>query len=191
MWQLTLSYTISTCLLIRDFVCLFRSPKLRRLGQLPYTDIFLDIRQHRAAKEFSGVKILQFSSPLFFLNRELFQENVYKKVLGGQKFRSGDETEFGKVTSIILDCSAMSFIDSAGVEAIVEVSNDLHQKHHIEVALAACPPPVLSMLTKTNFFDKSPYTAIFPSVQEATHKMEEESPKLKKKMMQIHFEEDC
>jgi MFS superfamily sulfate permease-like transporter len=160
------------------------------LGHLPYTDIFLDIHQHRAAKEFSGVKILQFSSPLFFLNRELFQESVYKKVLGGQKFRSGEEgNEFGNVTSIILDCSAMSFIDSAGVEAIIEVANDLQKRHRIDVALAACPPPVLSMLTKTNFFDKSPCTAIFPSVQEATHRMEE-SPKLKKKTMQIHFEGD-
>jgi anti-anti-sigma regulatory factor len=68
----------------------------------------------------------------------------------------------------------MSFVDSAGVEAIAEVTNELHKKG-IEVAIAACPPSVLSMLTKTNFFDKSPYTAIFPSVQEASHKMDPSS----------------
>lgn len=67
------------------------------------------------------MKVLQFTSPLFFLNKDLFLETVYKKTLGGQKFRTGDQTDFGRVQSLILDCSAMSFVDSAGVEAIAEV----------------------------------------------------------------------
>lgn len=65
------------------------------------------------------MKILQFSSPLFFLNKELFQESVRKKTLG-QRVRGPDAQE-RNVERIIIDCSAMSFIDSAGVEALAEV----------------------------------------------------------------------
>ncbi|KAI1296495.1 Sulfate transporter [Halotydeus destructor] len=159
----------------------FYSPKLRRLGQLPYTDIYLDIHQHRAAKELSGLIILQFSSPLFFLNKELFQESVYKKAMGvGHSRDKKPATEH-----IIIDCSAMSFIDSAGVEALSEVSNELEKKG-IDMALAACSPPVLSMLTRMNFFDKSPHTAIFPSVLEAAHAVQTDAtPRVGRKMFQI------
>ena len=92
----------------------------------------------------------------------------------------------------------MSFIDSAGVEALAEVnekafilielisrppqvSNELHSKK-IQVALAACPPPVLSMLYRTDFFERSKFAQIYPSVQEASQHKEEHDGK---KMMQI------
>ena len=62
----------------------FYHPKLRLLGQIPYTEIYLDIRQHRAAKEVPGVKVIQFTSPLFFINKDMFQESVLKRTLKNQ-----------------------------------------------------------------------------------------------------------
>lgn len=67
------------------------------------------------------MKILQFSSPLFFLNKDLFKESVLKKCSGGQKFRGNSKHEYGPVHIVIVDCSAMSFVDSAGVATIIEV----------------------------------------------------------------------
>lgn len=72
-------------------------------------------------QELAGVKILQFSSPLFFLNKDLFRESVLKKCMGGQKFRGNENLEYGVVQVVVVDCSAMSFIDSAGVATIIEV----------------------------------------------------------------------
>lgn len=62
----------------------FYHPKLRLLGQIPYTEIYLDIRQHRAAKEVPGIKVIQFTSPLFFINKDMFQESVLKRTLKNQ-----------------------------------------------------------------------------------------------------------
>lgn len=76
-------------------------------------------------QELAGVKILQFSSPLFFLNKESFKESVLKKCTGGQKYRGNANFEYGPVRIVIIDCSAMSFVDSAGVATIIEVRRDL------------------------------------------------------------------
>jgi hypothetical protein len=84
-------------------------------------------------KELAGVKILQFSSPLFFLNKDTFKESVLKKCIGGQKFRGNPSCEYGPVRIVIVDCSAMSFIDSAGVATIIEV----------------CPPTLKVMISNS------------------------------------------
>ena len=76
------------------------------------------------------MKILQFSSPLFFLNKDLFKESVLKKCVGGQKFRGNRDYEYGDVRILIVDCSAMSFVDSAGVATMIEVGNRLAANSH-------------------------------------------------------------
>lgn len=101
----------------------FYHPKSRLLGQLPYTEIYLDTRQHRAVKEIPGVKIIQFTSPLFFMNKDMFQESILKRTLKNQVFKGCLEGfDYGPVNTLILDCSAMSFIDTSGVEALGEVN---------------------------------------------------------------------
>ncbi|RWS10166.1 solute carrier family 26 member 10-like protein [Dinothrombium tinctorium] len=160
---------------VLTIVLRFYSPKLRLLGQLPNSDIYLDIRQHPAAREIFGIKILQFSSPLFFMNKDMFQESVCKKALKLQKFK-GHPWQ-GKVEAVVIDCSSMSFVDSSAVETLSQITNELNQRG-VEMALAAIPPPVISFLTRSDFFYKSPNTAIYPSVHEAVMKVT--SPKLAK-----------
>lgn len=100
----------------------FYHPKSRLLGQLPYTEIYLDIHQHRAVKEIPGIKIIQFTSPLFFMNKDMFQESVLKRTLKNQTFKGCSEGfDYGPVNTLVLDCSSMCFIDTNGVEAIAEV----------------------------------------------------------------------
>lgn len=104
----------------------FYHPKSRLLGQLPYTEIYLDIHQHRAVKEIPGVKIIQFTSPLFFMNKDMFQESVLKRTLKNQTFKGCSEGfDYGPVNTLVLDCSSMCFIDTNGVEAIAEVGFQL------------------------------------------------------------------
>lgn len=48
------------------------------------------------------------------------------------------------------------------------------------MCLAALSPPVISMLTRVRFFEKSPYTLIFPTVNEAVIKSD--TPLLSRKL---------
>jgi len=155
---------------IFTIVLRFYSPKLHRFGQLSDSDIFVDINQHQNCHELAGVKILQFSSPLFFLNKDMFKQSVLRKCIGGQKFRGNSDYEYGPVQIVILDCSAMSFVDSAGVAALIDVSKRLKEEG-IEVVLVSCTPSVISTFNTTDFFDKSCHTVVSPTLQDAIHRI--------------------
>lgn len=55
------------------------------------------------------------------------------------------------------------------------MSKELKEKG-VEVVLASCPPAVLSMFNKIKLRQKSPNTLIFPSVQDAIHRIRIEQP---------------
>ena len=76
---------------VMTIVMRFYHPKSRLLGQLPYTEIYLDTKQHRAVKEIPGIKIIQFTSPLFFMNKDMFQESILKRTLKNQVFKGCSE----------------------------------------------------------------------------------------------------
>jgi anti-anti-sigma factor len=71
------------------------------------------------------------------------------------------------INTIIIDCSSIFYIDSSGVEIIIEVIKELKQIK-INVVLASCHDCVLSMLQKSNFFfDKY---SIYASIHDAVVK---------------------
>lgn len=85
--------------------------------------LFLFNKKNVNLIEIPGVKIIQFTSPLFFMNKDMFQESVLKRTLKNQVFKGCSEGfDYGPVNTLILDCSAMSFIDTSGVEALGEVT---------------------------------------------------------------------
>ena len=61
----------------------------------------------------------------------------------------------------------------------VQIANELQQRN-IQVSLAALSPPVISMLTRMHFFEKTPYTLIFPAVHEAV--LKSDSPMMARKL---------
>lgn len=71
------------------------------------------------------------------------------------------------INTIIIDCSSIFYVDSAGVETIIEVITELRQMK-INVLLASCHESVLSMFQKTNFFFNK--YAIYASVHDAVIK---------------------
>lgn len=56
----------------RPYTCL--------LGQVPETDIYLDVSKYKKAKEEMGVKYFRFSSSLYCANREYFLHELYRSV---------------------------------------------------------------------------------------------------------------
>lgn len=150
-------------------------PTSTLLGQLPRTEIYVDKTHFKEAKEIPGIKIYQFSSALFFINRDYFKDDLLLKTLNLTCDDILDSSDPLRklcqqlVTStIIIDCSGMAYIDSSGVESILEVIN-LLKDMDIRCYLSSCPTPVLNMLERSNFFSKIPngYSGLFPSVHDA------------------------
>ena len=61
---------------------------------------------------------------------------------------------------------------------VLQISNEL-QRANIQVCLAALAPPVISMLTRIKFFEKSP-CMIYPSVHDAV--LKSDTPLLSRKL---------
>jgi hypothetical protein len=56
------------------------------LGQVPNSELYVNIDDYSEAKELKGIKIFQYSCALFFINRNSFKENLYKKVFKVSRF---------------------------------------------------------------------------------------------------------
>lgn len=58
-----------------------------------------------------------------------------------------DGTKINDIRYLVIDCSALSFCDYAGVETLVEIIDELREKN-ICVLLAACPLNLIKMIEK-------------------------------------------
>lgn len=158
----------------------FVIPSSTLLGQLPSTDIYVDLIHFKKAKEIPGIKIYQYSCCLFFMNRDHFKESLFQKTLGmssddlielvdrRKKSRGASEEEEGTLAhTIIIDCSTISYIDSSGIETLTEIIK-LLKEMNIHCFLSSAPTQVLIMFERTNFLDNFPnFCGLFPSIHDA------------------------
>lgn len=77
-----------------------------------------------------------------------------------------EDLEERKTFGVVIDCSAISYIDSSGVESLIELVNEM-KNVHIEVFLASCQTDVIIMLERSDFFEKVSHPHIYPSVHDA------------------------
>ncbi|KAG8439951.1 hypothetical protein GDO86_005932 [Hymenochirus boettgeri] len=56
-----------------------QSPKYRILGQVPNTDIYCGVEEYEEVKEFTGIKIFQANTSLYFANSDLYVSALRKK----------------------------------------------------------------------------------------------------------------
>lgn len=123
----------------------------------------------------TGIKIYQYSCSLFFMNRDHFKEGLFRKTLN---ISSDDVLEMTaahegvrlahRVHTVVIDCSTIAYIDTAGVETIGEIVASLKDLD-IRCYLASCATQVLTMFERTRLLDTlcTNYSGLFPSVHDA------------------------
>lgn len=75
-----------------------------------------------------------------------------------------------RVHSVVLDCSAVLFLDTAGVSALKEVRND-YQEMGVRLLLARCSTSVLDTLERAGYSpqNKDQEDPVFFSIEDAVH----------------------
>ncbi|OWK06689.1 SLC26A5 [Cervus elaphus hippelaphus] len=63
-----LTYSLSAC-----------SPSYKVLGQLPDTDVYIDIDAYEEVKEIPGIKIFQINAPIYYANSDLYSNALKRK----------------------------------------------------------------------------------------------------------------
>ncbi|RME97693.1 MAG: solute carrier 26 family protein [Bacteroidetes bacterium] len=93
-------------------------PHVVVLGQLADGHTFRNIERFPEATQFTGILIMRFDAPLFFMNADYFKDKVIDTIR-----RHPDRIEV-----FILDASSILDIDSSGLEALEEIHRYLSER---------------------------------------------------------------
>uniref|UniRef100_A0A2I3HC11 Solute carrier family 26 member 5 n=1 Tax=Nomascus leucogenys TaxID=61853 RepID=A0A2I3HC11_NOMLE len=79
---LGLDYGLITAVIIALLTVIYRtqSPSYKVLGQLPETDVYIDIDAYEEVKEIPGIKIFQINAPIYYANSDLYSNALKRKV---------------------------------------------------------------------------------------------------------------
>ncbi|KAF4722865.1 hypothetical protein FOZ62_022866 [Perkinsus olseni] len=119
-------------------VFIFRSSvrtKVKRLGRVPGTTTYVPVKKSRCLATIPTVVVLDFQAPLWYANSDNFKDRVLEEI-------SSDE-----VKVVVLDMSAVSFVDSTGVDTIKDLIDVINTKFEGKfIALASCKCKVAQSL---------------------------------------------
>ncbi|XP_028383587.1 sulfate transporter [Phyllostomus discolor] len=174
------------CVILRT-----QKPKSSLLGLVEESDVFESMSAYKNLQAKPGIKIFRFVAPLYYINKECFKSALYKKTLNpilvkaAQKKAAkrktkkeavslgatGDEVSVQlshdplELHTIVIDCSAIQFVDTAGIHTLKEVRRD-YEAIGIQVLLAQCNPSVRDSLARGQYCQKED-ESLFYSVHEA------------------------
>lgn len=144
------------------------------LGRIADTDLYLDVSRYKAAVEIDGVKIFHFCGCLNFCSKSIFKNDLYSliKIESEGKHPKNYDLEVidpAMLQHLILDFSALSYVDPSGVSFIRSLVKDF-QKLSVSVYIAASSPPVFEMMQKCGILATQCETfKLFPSVNDAVN----------------------
>ncbi|KAM6225155.1 sulfate transporter [Rhynchocyon petersi] len=175
------------CVILRT-----QKPKSSLLGLIEDSEIFEPISVYQNLQTKPGIKIFRFVAPLYYINKECFKSSLYKKTLNPVLIKaaqkkaakrkmkeetvtfSGIQDEVSvhlshdplELHTIVIDCSAIQFLDTAGIHTLKEVRRD-YEAIGIQVLLAQCNPSVRDSLARGEYCKKEEENLLFYSVYDA------------------------
>ncbi|XP_003782094.1 sulfate transporter [Otolemur garnettii] len=175
------------CVILRT-----QKPKNSLLGLVEESETFESMSVYRNLQTKPGIKIFRFAAPLYYINKECFKSALYKKTVNPvlvkaaqrkaakRKMKeeivtfSGIQDEVSvqlshsplELHTIVIDCSAIQFLDTAGIQTLKEVHRD-YEAIGIQVLLAQCNPSVRDSLIRGEYCKKEEENLLFYSVYEA------------------------
>ncbi|KAG8439307.1 hypothetical protein GDO86_005505 [Hymenochirus boettgeri] len=178
------------CVIVRS-----QRPGTTLLGQVDNTEVYESMTIYKNLNTIPGIKIFRFEAPLYYVNKQCFKKSLYKysgvdpvivaaaarkkakKIEKLQKQEGIVEiTAQGETTkplynehhlhTVIIDCSTIQFIDTAGLSTLKEVLKD-YTDVGIQVLLAQCNISVRNSLRNGDYFKREECSTVFHSVHHA------------------------
>ncbi|XP_060093030.1 sulfate anion transporter 1 [Heteronotia binoei] len=169
-------------------------PHAALLGRIGNTVFYEDDEKYKNLLTLPKVKIFRFEAPLYYANKDFFLKCLHKRTgldpvveiakrkkakrKGQQSLEKAlgqvDETpclvpKHNDLQAIVIDCSAILFVDMAGVSTLKETHKD-HQELQIPVLLACCNPRVIDSLERGGYLgseNKDMHELLFHSIHSA------------------------
>lgn len=139
-------------------------PNTLVLGNIPGTPIFHNLNQYKEATRIPAFIILAVESPIYFANATYLQERILRWV------REEEERVVAlngsALKCIILDMTAVTGIDTSGIDTLCELRRRLEQKS-LQLVLANPVGNVMEKLHESNILDSFGMKGLYLSVGEA------------------------
>uniref|UniRef100_A0A6J0SMQ9 Sulfate transporter n=1 Tax=Pogona vitticeps TaxID=103695 RepID=A0A6J0SMQ9_9SAUR len=188
-----LGLLIGVCFSMLCVILRTQRPEGQLLGWVPESEIYEPLPAYKDLKTKPGIKIFRFEAPIYYANKESFKSMLYKQTginplweLAAKKKlekrrlsektanANGNqaETSVELVTqplefhTIVIDCCAVPFLDTAGINTLKEVHKD-YGEIGIQVLLAQCNPSVRDSLQRGEYAKKEEEAFFFHSVHQA------------------------
>ncbi|OCT87704.1 sulfate transporter [Xenopus laevis] len=179
------------CVIVRS-----QRPVATLLGQVDSTEAYESIKAYKNLKIPQGIKIFRFEAPIYYVNKQRFKMTLYKysgvdpvslataernkakkieklkRQDGSVEIKTPEETteclykEQQSMHTLIIDCGAIQFIDTAGMNTLKEVLKD-YNDIGVQLLLAQCNVTVKDSLRNGDFFKQEESTVMFHSVHQA------------------------
>ncbi|XP_074147857.1 sulfate transporter [Sminthopsis crassicaudata] len=175
------------CVILRT-----QKPEAPILGHVEESEIYESTCAYKNLQTEPGIKIFRFVAPLYYINKECFKSALYKNTINPVLVKTAQKkaakrklkekmvtfngcqdevsmnlsSEPPELHTIVIDCSTLQFLDTAGIQTLKEVRKD-YADIGIQVLLAQCNPSVRSSLYHGEYCTKEEETLIFYSVHQA------------------------
>jgi high affinity sulfate transporter 1 len=116
---------------------------------------FRDLSRHPDGETYPGLAIFRFDQEIFFANATLFRDHVRELVSGG-----------GAIREVIVDASAITYVDTTGLEMLGELQQELASRE-VELVFARLKGPVHDVFRKAEAVGVILHFRRFPTLRMA------------------------
>ncbi|KAF3328405.1 sulfate transporter 3.5 [Carex littledalei] len=178
MFTMVIGLSVSVGLsLIRALIYVAR-PKTCKLGNIPGTDLYRDVKQYTGTSDMPGVLVLQLGSPIYFANAGYLRERISRWVENEPNNRGDKNDE--DLQFVVLEMGGVTAIDNSGIGMLFEVQKILEKKG-IKIAMTNPRQEVVEKLVAAEFVKSLGEEWIFVSIKDAiyawSYKLQESSNK--------------
>ncbi|KAJ0041298.1 hypothetical protein Pint_26651 [Pistacia integerrima] len=128
-------------------------PGIEKLGRLPGTDLFRDVKQYPIAVRTPGILIIQVKSALLcFANANFVKERIIRRITEEKDHEDSEEKSQRTIQLVLLDMSNLINIDTSGIASLEELNKNL-EANGMKLAIANPKWQVIHRLRLANFVD--------------------------------------
>lgn len=139
-------------------------PNTMVLGNIPGTPIYHNLNQYREALRIPSFLILAVESPIYFANSTYLQERILRWVREEEERVKANKESTLKC--IILDMTAVTAIDTSGIDTLCELRRML-DKRSLQLVLANPVGNVMEKLHLSNILESFGLKGVYLTVVEA------------------------
>ncbi|KAJ0249237.1 sulfate transporter 3.4 [Hirschfeldia incana] len=139
-------------------------PNTLEFGNIQGTEIYQSLKRYREASRIHGFLILAVESPIYFANSTYLQERILRWTR--EEETRIKENNGSTLKCIVLDMTAVSSIDTSGIEAVFELRRRL-EKQSLQLVLVNPVGSVMEKLHKSKIIESLGLSGLYLTVGEA------------------------